>query len=265
MKTSTQVIKVERIILALLEYPTQEQAAAALGISTTTIRRALKRPEFQRHYRAARFQAFGYANGRFSQAGPAAVAKLLQASRNQKASPASRLRASRCLAKHTFEGAQIEDQSARISALKNQKGSSSCSPRAARPASTAAGGDAPSEITAASFKTQRIIRALMDTGSYQQAAAAAGMSVSTVSRWLQRPEFQAEYRKARRANYSATIARMQQIYNTVVSTILSLMIDKDIPASVQIGAADLVLQFKSAWMRDDQQADLDELLEKRAA
>ena len=36
----------ERMILALLEHPTHDKAAAALGISTVTLWRATKKPEF---------------------------------------------------------------------------------------------------------------------------------------------------------------------------------------------------------------------------
>jgi len=44
----------ERMIVALLEHPTHEKAAAALGISPVTLWRSMQKPEFAEAYRKAR-------------------------------------------------------------------------------------------------------------------------------------------------------------------------------------------------------------------
>src|SRR5260370_9734159 len=41
-------LKAEKILRALLEHPTHERAAAAVGVSATTIWRYLKKPKFRR-------------------------------------------------------------------------------------------------------------------------------------------------------------------------------------------------------------------------
>ena len=57
----------ERMILALLEHPTHDKAAAALGISTVTLWRATKKPEFAEAYRKARREAFSQSVARLTQ------------------------------------------------------------------------------------------------------------------------------------------------------------------------------------------------------
>ena len=57
----------ERMVLALLEHPTHDKAAAALGISTVTLWRATKKPEFAEAYRKARREAFSQSVARLTQ------------------------------------------------------------------------------------------------------------------------------------------------------------------------------------------------------
>lgn len=45
--------KMQKALLALLENPTKEKAAAAAGITSKTLRRYLDNPEFQTEYRVA--------------------------------------------------------------------------------------------------------------------------------------------------------------------------------------------------------------------
>src|SRR6185436_4297726 len=48
----------DRFILAMLEHPTSEKAAAAAGVSDVTLLRSLQRPEFAEAYRKASREAF---------------------------------------------------------------------------------------------------------------------------------------------------------------------------------------------------------------
>ena len=68
----------ERMIVALLEHPTQEKAAAALGIATVTLWRAMQKPEFAEAYRRARRDAFSQSVARLQHASNAAVGTLLR-------------------------------------------------------------------------------------------------------------------------------------------------------------------------------------------
>jgi hypothetical protein len=49
------------------------------------------------------------------------------------------------------------------------------------------------------------------------------------------------YRKARRAAFSQSTARLQQATSAAVSTLLKLMVDTNTPPSVRVRAADSVL------------------------
>jgi hypothetical protein len=57
-------------------------------------------------------------------------------------------------------------------------------------------------------------------------------------RWLQLPEFRAEYFKARREVVSQALARLQQATGAASITILKLMTDSNVPASVKLRAAE---------------------------
>src|SRR5450631_4206275 len=87
----------EQIILALLEHCTVENAAAALGISTTTIWRCSKKPGFRELYLKARREAYSHVIGRAQYAAPSAAATLLAVIADPKAPPAAQLRASRAI------------------------------------------------------------------------------------------------------------------------------------------------------------------------
>jgi len=66
----------DKLILALLQQPTLDKAAAAAGISTATAWRRTQDPDFQDQLRKARRDAFSQSVGRLQQAGPAAVTTL---------------------------------------------------------------------------------------------------------------------------------------------------------------------------------------------
>src|SRR5260370_7088740 len=58
----------ERILLALLEHPSQEKAAAAAGISTVTLWRWQKKPGFRKALAEARRDVYSQAMARIHQA-----------------------------------------------------------------------------------------------------------------------------------------------------------------------------------------------------
>ena len=58
----------DQFILALLEHPTLEKAAAAVGVSDVTLWRSLQRPEFAEAYRKARREAFSQSVARLQHA-----------------------------------------------------------------------------------------------------------------------------------------------------------------------------------------------------
>src|SRR6266853_843907 len=92
-KVSKKVGQREQLILALLQQPSLEKAAAAIGISTVTAWRISKTKEFKDEYRNARWEAFSQSLARLQQASGAAVSALLKVMIDKTTPPASRVRA----------------------------------------------------------------------------------------------------------------------------------------------------------------------------
>jgi hypothetical protein len=104
----------DRMIVALLDHPTQEKAAAALGISTVTLWRSMQKPEFAEAYRKARREAFSQSIARLQQASNAAVGTLLRVMTDREAPAASRVRAADVVLQTTLRGMQMEEIEARV-------------------------------------------------------------------------------------------------------------------------------------------------------
>jgi hypothetical protein len=74
------------------------------------------------------------------------------------------------------------------------------------------------------------------------------------------PEFDAAYRKARRAAHAQSIARLQQATSAAVSTLLKVMVDAGTPASTKVRAADNVLNHSAKAIEiEDIEARVSEL------
>ena len=61
-----------------------------------------------------------------------------------------------------------------------------------------------------SRKQEAAILALLTQRSVEEAARVAGIGTQTLYRWMKEPEFDAAYRRARRAAFGQSIARLQQ-------------------------------------------------------
>jgi hypothetical protein len=107
----------DQFILALLEHPTLEKAAVAVGVSDVTLWRSLKRPEFVEAYRKARREAFSQSVARLQHASNAAVGTLLRVMTDREAPAASRVRAADVILQTAFRGMEIEDIEARVTEL----------------------------------------------------------------------------------------------------------------------------------------------------
>jgi len=116
-KVSKKVRQREQLILALLQQPSLEKAAASIGISTVTAWRISKTREFKEEYRNARWEAFSNALARLQQASGAAVSALLQVMVDRTSPPASRVRAADRVLEHAAKATALEDIEARIADL----------------------------------------------------------------------------------------------------------------------------------------------------
>ena len=90
-------------------------------------------------------------------------------------------------------------------------------------------------------KQEAAILALMTNQGVDNAARAVGITPRTLYRWLNEPQFDKAYRKARRASFGQGTARLQQAAGAAVTSVLKIMVDPNAAASTRLRAADLVL------------------------
>ena len=107
----------EQLILALLQQPGIEKAAAVVGISQVTAWRITKTPEFKEEYRVARREAFSQALGRLQQAAGAATTTLMKIMVDGTAPAGSRVRAADCVLDHAQSALDLEDFQVRLARL----------------------------------------------------------------------------------------------------------------------------------------------------
>ena len=89
-------------------------------------------------------------------------------------------------------------------------------------------------------KKEAAILALLTSRSVEDAARAADVPVRTLYRWLKEPEFDTEYRRAKRAAFGQAVSRLQQGTGAAAAVMLKLMADTATPASTRLRAADCV-------------------------
>ena len=109
--------KKEEAIAALLTQRNIEEAARTAGISTQTLLRWLKVPEFEIAYREARRAAFGQSIARLQQASSAAVSTLLKVMIDPNSPASTRVRAADSILDHAAKAIEIEDIEVRVAEL----------------------------------------------------------------------------------------------------------------------------------------------------
>jgi transposase-like protein len=113
-------------------------------------------------------------------------------------------------------------------------------------------------------KKEEAIVALLSQRNIEDAARAIGIGPRTLYRWMKEPGFDAAYRAARRAAFSQSAARLQQMCTAAVSTLGKIMVDPNAPAASRVRAADSVLDHAAKAIEiEDIEARVSEL--ERAA
>ena len=107
----------ERLVLALLQQPSLEKAAASIGISAVTAWRISKTPEFQEEYRQTRYEAVAQSFGRLNQGTGAAATVLLKIMLDPTNSAASRVHAADRVIAHSKSHLELEDFELRLRRL----------------------------------------------------------------------------------------------------------------------------------------------------
>jgi hypothetical protein len=93
-----------------------------------------------------------------------------------------------------------------------------------------------------------------------QAARVGGISERTLYRWVQEPDFDGAYRATRRAAFSQSAARLQQMSSPAVTTLGKIMVDASAPAASRVRAADSVLNHAAKAIEiEDIEARVSEL------
>jgi hypothetical protein len=92
-------------------------------------------------------------------------------------------------------------------------------------------------------KMEAAIVALLAEPTIAAAAKAAGVSYTSLWRWLQEPEFQTEYRKAKRDAFGQATAQLQQAASAAVKCLKEIIEDTKAPSSSRVMAARTVLEM----------------------
>ena len=109
-------------------------------------------------------------------------------------------------------------------------------------------------------KKEAAILALLSQRNVEEAARVGGISERTLYRWMQEPDFDGAYRAARRAAFSQSAARLQQMSSPAVTTLGKIMVDTSAPAASRVRAADSVLNHAAKAIEiEDIEARVSEL------
>ncbi len=92
------------------------------------------------------------------------------------------------------------------------------------------------------LKEQAII-ALLTACNIEGAAKTLDIGVSTLYRWLQREDFQAELKEARRQAVNLAIGKLQQSSSKAVQVLQDVAENEEAPASARVSAAKTILEM----------------------
>jgi hypothetical protein len=106
-------------------------------------------------------------------------------------------------------------------------------------------------------KRSLAIAALLNSPTIAHAAQSAGISESTLTRWLREEGFLREYRLAQREALSQAIATLQAAAGAAVTVLRAAMLDQSASPASRVAAARVVLEFS---FRGAEIADLEERL-----
>jgi hypothetical protein len=109
--------KKEEAIIALLTHRTTEEAARAVSVSTKTLLRWQKEPQFAVALRTAKRSAFDQSVARLHYLSSAAISQLGKVMMDPATPPATKVRAADSIWAHTVKMIELEDIEARLAEL----------------------------------------------------------------------------------------------------------------------------------------------------
>jgi hypothetical protein len=107
-------------------------------------------------------------------------------------------------------------------------------------------------------KRTAAIAALLSSPTIAHAAQSAGVSDSTLTRWLREESFARDYRLAQREALSRAIASLQAASGSAVTVLRAAMLDQHATPASRVAAAKVILEFS---FRGAEIADLEERLD----
>lgn len=109
-------------------------------------------------------------------------------------------------------------------------------------------------------KQERAITALLSTSRLNEAARLAGVSDSTLGRWLRDAAFKERLRQERGEAIGAAVGSLQVAMATAAETLCTVAADPAQPGAVRVSAAKAILDAGlRAAMVDDLGAQVDEM------
>ena len=117
-------------------------------------------------------------------------------------------------------------------------------------------------------KQERAISALLQAQTMREAAKEAGISESTLLRWLHDENFLEAYRKAKRQVVQLAICQLQRSAGKAVKILLEVAEGKFNPASARVSAAKTILEmsFKALELEDLEKriSELEKLVKQKS-
>ena len=90
-------------------------------------------------------------------------------------------------------------------------------------------------------KQAKALEALVNYDTVEGACKAAGVSKSTMYRYLKDPDFNAELKTAKRQLVNRAVLRLQQTTGDAARALAEICRDKEVPASARVSAAREIL------------------------
>jgi len=87
---------------------------------------------------------------------------------------------------------------------------------------------------------EKALSALLEAASITEAAKVCGLSEKTLRRYLEDPEFQKEFRAARRTVFEQNIVRLQSLHAVAVETLERALTCNN--PSVEVRAAQIIIE-----------------------
>lgn len=109
------------------------------------------------------------------------------------------------------------------------------------------------------IRQERFLKALLETGTIDEACKKAKINRSTGYKYLKEDAFLSEYRALRREAMQQVTAKLQKRSKEAVDVLAEVMLDKDSPATSRVQSAKNVLDMAYKAIELD---DIGERLEK---